>query len=112
MYTADEMLKMCHHPFDSQKNESLNHKIATVAPKTKMFCGTLSLSDQIASSSYSILLDTLLDSTALLQRSLAGNHTNYRQHFRPGYRSKIRSLPGKKRSGAALLMIRRLERGD
>jgi len=47
-YTTDEMLRMTYHPFDSQKNESLNTKIAAVAPKTKTFCSTMSLSDRVA----------------------------------------------------------------
>jgi len=47
-YTTDEMLRMTYHPFDSQKNESLNTKIAVVAPKTKTFCSTMSLSDCVA----------------------------------------------------------------
>lgn len=40
------MLKLCHHQFDSQKNESLNTKVVTVAPKMKTFCTTKSLEDR------------------------------------------------------------------
>jgi len=47
-YSTDEMLRMTHHAFDSQKNESLNTKTATVAPKTKTFCKTMSLADRIS----------------------------------------------------------------
>jgi len=47
-YTTDEMLRMVHHPYDSQKNESLNQKVATFAPKNKTFCTTMSLADRIA----------------------------------------------------------------
>jgi len=47
-YTTEEMLRMTHHPYDSQKNESLNTKTTMVAPKNKTFCKTMSLSDRIA----------------------------------------------------------------
>ena len=47
-YTTDDMLKMSYHPFDSQKNEAFNAKVAVVAPKTKTFCKTMSLNDRIS----------------------------------------------------------------
>lgn len=46
-YTTNELLKMCHHEYDSQKNESLNTNVATYAPKNKTFCTTKSLEDRI-----------------------------------------------------------------
>lgn len=46
-YTTNDMLQMCHHEFDSQKNESLNTRIATYAPKNKTFSYTKSLEDRI-----------------------------------------------------------------
>lgn len=44
-YTTADMLKMCHHLFDSQKNESLNQRMTTIAPKNKTFCTMMSLAD-------------------------------------------------------------------
>lgn len=46
-YTTNDLLRMCHHPYDSQKNESLNTRVATYAPKTKTFCTTKSLEDRV-----------------------------------------------------------------
>jgi hypothetical protein len=47
-YLTDAYLKQTYHGFDSQKNESLNLKVATVAPKHKCFSKTKSLMDRIA----------------------------------------------------------------
>jgi hypothetical protein len=47
-YQTTDNLKMCHHPYDSQKNESLNQKISMVAPKTKTFSRTKSLEDRVS----------------------------------------------------------------
>jgi hypothetical protein len=47
-YLTDAYLKQTYHNYDSQKNESLNLKVATVAPKHKCFSKTKSLSDRIA----------------------------------------------------------------
>jgi len=47
-YITDDMLQMMFHPFDLQKNKSLNLKIAMVAPKNKMFSATMSLSNRLA----------------------------------------------------------------
>lgn len=41
------MLTMMYHPYSSQKNEAINQAIATVAPKNKTFCKTMSLTDRI-----------------------------------------------------------------
>jgi hypothetical protein len=46
-YQTTDNLKMCHHPYDSQKNESLNQKITMVAPETTCFSRTMSLYDRI-----------------------------------------------------------------
>ena len=47
-FTTPENLKMMHHEFDSQKNESLNKSSTTVAPKNMVFSKTNSLHDRIA----------------------------------------------------------------
>jgi hypothetical protein len=47
-YLTDHYLQQTYHNFDSQKNESLNLKVATVAPKHKCFSKTKSLHDRIA----------------------------------------------------------------
>jgi len=55
-YTTDDMLRMTYHPYNSQKNESLNTKTAAVAPKNKTFCKTMSLSDRIA---FVVIVDSI-----------------------------------------------------
>jgi hypothetical protein len=47
-YASVEQMAYCNHPFDMQTNESLNNSIATVAPKTTCYSGTISLFSQIA----------------------------------------------------------------
>ena len=36
----DDLLKQIHHPFSTNKNESLNKKMTVFAPKNKCFCTT------------------------------------------------------------------------
>jgi hypothetical protein len=47
-YTAEEFLRQLWHIWDSQKNESMNRKIAAAAPKDVVFSTTMSLADRIA----------------------------------------------------------------
>jgi hypothetical protein len=47
-YASVEQMAYCNHPIDMQTNESLNNSIATVAPKTTCYSGTISLFSQIA----------------------------------------------------------------
>ena len=47
-YGSVSKLKQVHHRFSSQKNEALNQKVATVAPKTKTFSKSMSLDDRVA----------------------------------------------------------------
>jgi hypothetical protein len=47
-YASVEQMAYCNHPFDTQTNESLNNSIATVAPKTTCYSGTISLFSRIA----------------------------------------------------------------
>jgi hypothetical protein len=37
-----------HHPYNSQKNESVHNRVAKVAPKTTTLCTTFTLNDRIA----------------------------------------------------------------
>ena len=46
-YLADDKLKMLMHPWSTQLNEALNNSISSYAPKTKMFCRTMSLRTRI-----------------------------------------------------------------
>ena len=46
-YLTKEALKMCHHPFCTQKNESLNRKSTAKAPKDRFYGGTNTLSDRL-----------------------------------------------------------------
>lgn len=46
--TADSMLKQIYHKYSTNKNESLNRSISSVAPKDRYFSGTMSLSDRIS----------------------------------------------------------------
>jgi len=55
-FTTVEMLKMCYHIYDSQKNESVNTKIAAVAPKSKTFSKMMSLADRIA---FVVIVDSI-----------------------------------------------------
>lgn len=50
------MLKQAYHQYNSQKNESINQLIATVAPKNKTFSKTKSLEDRI---NLVIILDSI-----------------------------------------------------
>jgi hypothetical protein len=47
-FGTDIMLKQMHHPFSSQKNESLNQQVARFAPKDKHFGSSLQLEDRVA----------------------------------------------------------------
>jgi hypothetical protein len=47
-YLTDKHLKQTYHGFDSQKNESVNLKVMTVAPKHKCFSKSRSLEDRVA----------------------------------------------------------------
>lgn len=46
-FVTPDMLRQVFHTFSTQKNESLNKEIATVAPKDKTFSLTKSLSDRV-----------------------------------------------------------------
>ena len=46
-YLTKEALKMCYHPFCTQKNEALNRKSTATAPKDRFFGGTNTLSDRL-----------------------------------------------------------------
>ena len=61
---SDAALKMTHHSFDSQKNESLNRRVMSVAPKSKTFCKTMSLSYRI---SLIVIVDSIGYTQGLLQ---------------------------------------------
>jgi hypothetical protein len=55
-YTSDEMIKMLHHSFSSQKNEALNKAISHVAPKHTTFAMTSSLKTRV---SFVVCVDSL-----------------------------------------------------
>jgi hypothetical protein len=55
-YATDEMMRMCHHPFSSQKNESFNKKVTKLAPKDKCFGRTKSLEDRVR---FAVILDSV-----------------------------------------------------
>jgi hypothetical protein len=47
-YLRDEALLQIHHLYSTNKNESLNRRITSVAPKDRYFSGTMSLSDRVS----------------------------------------------------------------
>ena len=47
-YLTADMLRQVYHKFSTNKNESLNRRITSVAPKDRYFSGTMSLSDRIS----------------------------------------------------------------
>jgi hypothetical protein len=47
-YNTPHYLEQMHHPYDSQKNESVHNRVAKVAPKTTTLCTTFTLNDRIA----------------------------------------------------------------
>jgi hypothetical protein len=55
-YTSDEMIKMIHHSFSSQKNEALNKAISHIAPKHMAFAMTNSLK---SCASFVVCVDSL-----------------------------------------------------
>ena len=42
-YLTNEKLQMINHLWSTQLNEAMNNSISSYAPKTKTFCGTISL---------------------------------------------------------------------
>ena len=46
-YLVDDKLKMLCHPWSTQLNESMNNSCAAYAPKTKNYCGTISLRTRV-----------------------------------------------------------------
>ena len=46
-YLLDDKLKMLNHPWNTQLNESMNNSVASYAPKTKNFNGTISLRTRV-----------------------------------------------------------------
>jgi hypothetical protein len=67
-YNTPHYLEQMHHPYDSQRNESLHQRVAKVAPKTTTLCTTFSLSDRI---SLVVIIDSIgfeLGITRIIQK--------------------------------------------